>query len=290
MPLPAEWNMPDRLAASNARTLVSIAAGFLLLGCAADVGAPDDGPSDALVVGGSSDSGYMPAPPCLAIVDEFTVSSYHFLGLHRSSYGSWAESTFHSDGAFRLVQQVARGQCTQFDMAQPSNVRGGRVQLSIGMQSWGLTPNSASYYSADLPVFGQLDTGLPVRFTTTGDVVRAHSVDLLVPPYVLVGINGDTTNSQFVWSTRDAVTFDWTPTDAQVYIALLRYRPAHSMMCIVDGRQGRLVWPAGLLAELGPGASVLWAGGTCRNTVQVGGQTVLGRVCHGRQMAGVDVF
>ena len=238
------------------------------------------------VAGGTTDGDpdrIVPAPPCLADVDEFATGSWYSLSFSPTT-GSSVLARFIADGQIHLGEAVARGQCIQFVEHGYGLVDAGTVSVTIATPSWTLGSGPGGYYVA-LRTTTPSDIGLPIHLEATGGVVAAHALDLRVPPYVLVSLNGDTTSPYLVQFASQPMRLAWQPTDTQVYFEIWSGSTNPRLMCIIDGRLGQFEIPAATLTALGatPANAIIETGGLCRNTVRAGGQTVYARITHGRR-------
>ena len=278
---------PSSLAIRHRLTTAALLSLASASGCSARVGNSVDAGADVVTEadaesGTQADASNPALDPCLTELDESAATSVYFLELSPATRRSSASAQFMPDGFRRFQSPIPRNQCIEYAERGTTLLSAGAVTLSIGAQSWGTRVDSWGSYLVDLPPTMLGDVGLPVRFEATGGAIAAHSMELRVPPYVLVSLNGDRTSDRMQLSVSQPLVLDWQPVDAQVYLSV-RGAP-RALACIVDGRQGHLEVPAAVVADLGPTPSnvILYSGGLCRHSIRVGGQQIIGRATQGR--------
>ena len=266
--------------------LVALAA---LPACARSVGTDAGAESGVPSDGGSR-------APCRADVDLGSIASRIRVEVTESTVTVGTEwgnvwGHFFREGERPSFDRVEYGACTAITIRDAIGASAGRVQVTVGARAFDVPseqPPLVGYYRlfVDSTTALAFPPGALLRFSASGDVVSPFSVEVRMPAYVPATVNDAAPGTRPTGLVGNPVRLDWPATNDEVYAELSKGVPAPGMvarrvMCVFDGRLGHAEIPAEAIAPFGAGAMFVVVGGSCRNAVTAGNQSIGVNVVHG---------
>jgi len=208
---------------------------------------------------------------------------------------AWIGGVFRRDGDRANAAQMNYGPCDLMTVIYPTDAGAGTFEVRTGTTVIQVPqePQVRGVYGMQLlsPDASVFQSGELLRFSVSGDVFPALSLEVRIPPFLPAEIDGVGAGRQFSISASNPAQLDWPPVDAEIRAEFSGTQSSgpgtfRALVCIFDGRAGHAVVPAAAMMAMGPGRLLAQVGASCRVAVRVGEQWVTARAVHGRAWGG----